>query len=420
MSTTNYGVEFNGLSGAPEVTRIGNMMLHEASALPVHNKIRKAVLNDDGTVNYWLHKDNDALKEDGVTPSVLDGTDGQVMSYIPAHWVRWDTHGDIFRIQISDKELQGYYYQRSLWVGYEATVHRPTNKLSSVVSLDPDYRGGNNNSSWDSQPNTLLGRAASSISLTNFRAYAKNRGAKWNAYLWEVHNVLYYLFLIEYATRNSQAAYNAALTPEGYRQGGLGPGVTTVVSADWITFNNRYAFVPIGITGSLGSNTGVISYTELGWPTGPVTVEVPSYRGIEHPFGHLWKWTDGVLFNVLSDEEGGESILYACVSDDYASALTDDYKEIGLIPRANGYISEMLWDRRGGLLPRANVGASATTYWCDNFYASVPASGASLRGLLVGGLANSGAAAGFGCSYSLNAPSRTSALIGSRLCLLGE
>jgi len=73
----------------------------------------------------------------------------------------------------------------------------------------------------------------------------------------------------------------------------------------------------------------------------------------------------------------------------------------------------------GDMMP-ASVGASSTTHWSDYFYTNIPGSGESLRGVLSGGLANTGAPAGFGCSNSGNAPSATSAAIGSRLCFLPE
>lgn len=41
-------------------------------------------------------------------------------------------------------------------------------------------------------------------------------------------NIFYWLYVVEYANFNSQEAYNATLTDEGYRQGGLGNGITNM------------------------------------------------------------------------------------------------------------------------------------------------------------------------------------------------
>lgn len=420
MSATNYGVSVNRNVADPTMTRIGNMSLHQASELPVHNKIRKCLLLDNGTVNYYLDRNSDLLQEDGVTPSVLDGTDGQVMVEIPEHYVRFDTSGDLYMVQVSEKPLYGYHKQRTIYVGaYEGSLERSGNKLSSVINNTAAYRGGANQSAWDAEPRSQLGKPATAISLTNFRTYAKNRGGLFSSFNAEAAFVIYYLYLIEYANRNCQAEYNPTLTAEGYRQGGLGPGVTNVTSADWSAFSSYYPIVPCGVTASLGVNSGVVSYSVEQWKDGnPLAVSVPSYRGIENPYGHLWKWLDGILVNVQSDAEGGQSIIYGCQNDEFASTITNDYREIGLLTRDSNYIRDMIWGRKFGFLPSSASGAGATTYWCDRIYNSIPATGSSLRGLFVGGAASASSNAGFACVSAHNAPSSTAALIGSRLCMV--
>lgn len=421
MSTTNYGVELTKTSGAVEMQRIGNMALHHVDELPCH-QFRAAVVNDDGTVNYWLHPSSHLLKEDGVTPSVLDGSDGQVMVRIPAHWVRFDTWGRKLRVQVSAKELLGYYYQREVWISaFEASLLRSGNKLSSVINTTAGYRGGDNNAAWDGDDRSLLGKPATLISLTNFINYAANRGVIWKPYMYEAHYVMWYLYLIEYANRNSQLAFNATPTGEGFRQGGLGPGVTTVESGQWYAFNSYYPFVPCGVTAGLGVNTGVVNHTVNNWNGGnPLTVEVNSYRGIEMPFGHLWKWTAGILYDIQSNAEGGQSVIYMFKDGTLGTVINGTYEPVGILPRADGYITDLHWGQHGMLQPKANVGGSATTFWADYFYTSIPASGRATRGLLSGGYAIYGAVAGFGCVNSYNAPSATLAYIGSRLCLFSD
>jgi hypothetical protein len=63
-------------------------------------------------------------------------------------------------------------------------------------------------------------------------------------------------------------------------------------------------------------------------------------------------------------------------------------------------------------------GAGSTSFWCDYFYQSKPASGSTLRGLLLGGNASAGASAGLGFAYTYYDPSFTHATIGSRLCFM--
>src|SRR5690606_17773872 len=121
-------------------------------------------LLDDGSVNYYLDQNDSTLKEDG-TPALLDGTDGQVMVEIPEHYIKFETDGNIRRVMMSQYFLEGFNRVPKAYLSaYEATVYRPENKLSSVVNLTADYRGGNNNAAWDNEDRTLLGLPASLIS----------------------------------------------------------------------------------------------------------------------------------------------------------------------------------------------------------------------------------------------------------------
>ncbi|MBZ4675009.1 MAG: hypothetical protein JG772_698, partial [Dysgonamonadaceae bacterium] len=88
------------------------------------------------------------------------------------------------------------------------------------------------------------------------------------------------------------------------------------------------------------------------------------------------------------------------------------YKNIGLVPRIDGYIKDMIF---GEIMP-LDTGAGSTTHWCDYFYTNIAFS--SLRTVLFGGDAANGAYAGFGYSYSAISPSSASAAIGSRLCFI--
>ena len=63
------------------------------------------------------------------------------------------------------------------------------------------------------------------------------------------------------------------------------------------------------------------------------------------------------------------------------------------------------------------VGGGSSTYFCDYHYTNIPTAEA-LRGVLFGGNAHYGSAAGFASAYSSGAPSYTFAYIGSRLCFI--
>jgi len=54
------------------------------SVLPIQASMRRCILSDSGVVQYYLYSTDSTLKEDGITPANLDGSDGQVMVEIPA------------------------------------------------------------------------------------------------------------------------------------------------------------------------------------------------------------------------------------------------------------------------------------------------------------------------------------------------
>lgn len=411
-----YGIEWDTTVSNPACTRVGKLELHRE--LPLQSMMRRCLIADDGTVNNYLHP-TDSTKLDTGANADLSGDGGMVMVELPDVYIRFETDGTKNRCLMSQYPLPGFKKWAKDYVSaYEATVYRPTNTLVSVVNNHADFRGGNNNAARDEADNSQLGRPATGISLTDFRAYARRHGDRWHCNTYRIHKKLWWLFAVEYATFNSQAAYNPELTSEGYRQGGLGDGVTTLSDAKWNAFSNYYPFVPCGHTNSLGNRTGCVDYTMPdSYDPGVVkVVSVPSFHGVENPFGHIWKWTDGILVNIQSNDDGGESRVYTCENpDNYASTIGDGYVFKSLIPRDNGYVKTIALGDDGDIMPTA-TGGGTTTYFCDYFYTNIPATGESLRGVLFGGSARNGAYAGFVAANANNSPSTTYAYLGSRLC----
>ena len=197
---------------------------------------------------------------------------------------------------------------------------------------------------------------------------------------------MWWLLRVEYANLNDQLTYNPALTTEGYKQGGLGIGVTDIDPTKWSNFNSYNPIVPCGVTNSLGNSTGYVNYNmPAEYDAVTKTIPVPSYRGIENPFGHIWKWADGVKVKIQSDADGGLSELYVCLNPtNYQDVNYNNYIKRGLLPRTNGWAGKAIFGSYGEMLP-VNVIGSSTTYLCDYFYTSIPASGTEQRGLLFGG-----------------------------------
>lgn len=423
-----YGVKIDTSVADTTLERVGRADLHKS--LPVQSQMRRCLLDDDGNVVTYLHA-TDSTKTDTGAKADLTGASGMVMTEIPEHYRKFEFNGKYIYALISAYPLPGFHKVRKVFrSAYEATIDRTTSstpKLASVVNTTAAFRGGNNASSWDDTYRSLLGRPATNISLTNFRKYARNRGAAglngcgWNCDLYEAVVNTYWLFVIEYANLNCQAEYTAELTSEGYRQGGLGAGVTTLNGTKWGTYNSYNPFIPCGTTNSLGNTTGVVKFTmPAEYDTATTTVEVPSYRGIENPFGHIWSWTDGLHIAVQSEVDGGKSILYRAKDDNPANFQDSNYNgysQRGEIARNGGYVKQILCGEFGDILP-LSVGAGSTTYFADCFYTSIPANGTALRGVYFGGSASNGALAGLASAHTYYTPSRTATNIGSRLCFI--
>lgn len=409
-----YGVEWSINQANPDVTRIGNMECHRT--LPVQSMMRGCILNDDGVVVKYL-------PEEMWSDEDTDGSKGQVMVELPEFWWKFETEGETLRVLMSLLPFDGAVKVPRRYVSaYEATVDRETNTLCSCMNFSEKYRGGNNTASWDGTYRSLLGMPATNISLTNYRAYAKKRGDQWSCMTYDVHKELYWLFVVEYATRNSQKDYVESLTEDGYKQGGLGAGVTDINSDKWNNLNSRNPFVNCGYSNSVGNGTSGdygfnLTSEQEEYYGGKYNTNVIRYRGVENPFGHTAKWVDGLIVDVHSDSDGGTSDVYVCAEvKNYSSTLTESYIKIGEEKRSSGYSRRILFGDRGDIITTVSSGASSTTYYCDQSYASIPTTGSAVRAVCFGGSATLGAYAGLVFSNTSYAFSSASASIGSRLC----
>ena len=405
-----YGIEYNPTTDT--LMRIGDPISHRV--LPVQSSMVGVILDDLG---------NEVMEmpSDDWTSIARDGSLGQVMVRVPDFWIKFQVRpSGNNRIWLSSNPITGFMHVPQFYVSaYEASLQRSTLKLASVVNTTTDYRGGGNQSSWDGTYRSQLGMPATSISLTNFRTYARNRNngdTRWNCNTYDVQKWLFWLYAIEYCTFNSQAAFNANLDANGYRQGGLGDGVTTWGDTNWNNYNGRYPLIPCGYSDNLGNGTGIVSYTiKDSGGSDLKTFSVPRYRGIENPFGHIWKWTDGVLVDVVSGTDGTSSV-YACSSPSlFSSTSYSNYRSVGNELRSNSYVKEIHFGQYGDITAKTG-GGSANTYYHDYHYGNL--SSTSLRGLLFGGRTNDGASAGLVSSSSSNVPTLTGASVGSRLCFV--
>lgn len=406
-----YGIEFDTTEGQPACKRIGNLDLHRS--LPIQSRLRGCLLDDDGEVVEYL-------ADDDWTGATRDGSRGQVMCEFPDFYYRFEKDGTICRVWLSEQPLPGYRLFRRQYVSaYEATIQRSTGKLCSVSNQSADYRGGDNHAAWDGSYRSLLGRPATNLSSTEFRDATRKRklgSSEWNKYIYSQHKMLFWLFAVEYATFDVQAPVNPELTAEGFRQGGLGAGVTNMVG--WSAFNTYMPFIPCGYTDNLGNGTGEVAYPVINEDGSTrCTVMVPRYRGVENPFGHINKWADGINIRISPTEEnGGDGLSKVFVCDDPSRFSDDDltgYVHIGNEARTEGYVKEVIFGEDGEIVPSV-VGGSSSTYFCVYHYTTIP-SVESIRGAMFGGNAGGGNGAGLAYVSTAYWLSYVNAGLGTRL-----
>lgn len=425
----SYGVRFAKNSDSADGTRVGDMALH--ASLPIQSGMKRCLLLDNGTVNYYLDPDDSTKKADG-TAADLTGADGQYMVEIPEFYANLIETDDYVEFSVSTDPVDGYFHYPTMYVSAdEACLDRATGKLAAVVNNTANYRGGSNNDSIDADPYlTLLQRPVSNLSWQGFLDAAQLRGSGWCNYMNMVNSALYFLFITEYATRNTQKAYNPALTAEGYRQGGLGPDVTEFYG--WF----GEPFIPTGYTASLGNNTGVKDYT-LQWENEGVTethtTHVSSYRGVSVPFGHLAKAASGYFLRATSEEDvyayfrnDPDTMSYEPVSGDVSVRVPASI--MGQLVRKLGFVCGNLYPAEGTGDPISDPTQPLTTYYCDVafVYGSDMASKiydpdshfSILPGL--GGDAHGGSYCGFAFAFFDGVPSGANPRIGSRLCYISN
>lgn len=410
-----YGVKFDlANSSSPDGVRTGNMEMHKT--LPIQSKMRGCTISNTDNTKKYLKADDWTKWEDGTTSSQdSSGVGVEAFVEIPEHYrLLIATPDNTVEIRMSEYNLPGYTKVEKKYIGaYEGSVNLDSSSHNNLLR-------------------TQVRNAAPLVSKTRTElqtmARNNNRTNNWNIYTYDAHRDLTWLFVVEYATLNSQKAFNANLTAEGYHQGGLGDGVTSGT----VTVNGAttYSFVPCGTTNSLGNGTGIIEYTHTNTnaegASGTKVVNVPRYRGIENPFGHVWK-------NVIDVVVAGiDNSVYIC--KDYTKFGTfeggtnptaeqliaagyelQDFKESTITSQ---YVKKLVNNNQADLFPTVvGNGASATTYYCDYHWTSATA---TPRTLLIGGHSGYGSYAGLFTLHSLHGLGASSASVGTRITFYGE
>ena len=401
-----YGVEWDTASSSPDGVRVGNIQLHRE--LPIQSKLRSVILDNNGGIKNYLNNSNwGNIDTEYLTESI--------MTEIPEHWYKFYQDGTKFRMMLSAIPLPGYNHIDQFYISsFESGIDRGSSTLISsygVGSTNVNKRGGDNTSEWDGTYRSLLGCPVTYLTRDQFRQAARKRGSGWEMYTYGAHKTLFWLFAVEYATLNSQKPFNAQKDANGFSQGGLGEGASQMT--DWINFNNANPLIPCGYTNEFGNGSGEKAYVVKNASDGThATLMANRYRGIENPFGHVWKYTDGANIQVTTGD-AGLSILWT--TDDpsnFSDTSYTGYDKKGNICRTSGYAKKMLLGENGDIIP-TEVDGSSSTYWCDYYRTTITIDGIFV--VLAGSSANGALGNGLASIYG-GYTSNSARDIGTRLC----
>lgn len=343
---------------------------------------------------------------------VLDGTAGDVLVRKPKYYHKFECKYPYFRHWFSAEPHVGFtlwpaFMQRGdpldptatdyLYSGaYEAYgyVDGSSFKLGSAAGKKPVT--GNTgtdpeHADWDPYPG-LVNANVPDITLTREGEFTITIAEKCAGLVgggFGITNFWDYvgdqlLMYLEYGTFDIQTALGLGVTelPSGTGYAGLLTGADSI--------DARLA------ENGTGVGSGVNGKTPVTW------------RGIENPYGNVWKYIIGCNFKA-----GG---IFRTIKRDGSGTLAGimadgSYEEGSGVPQESGYVSGLLEDELGGMavMPAA-VNGSSSTYLCD--YWTAPTGD---RILLAGGVWNGGRSAGPGCRAADDAVSRSVRYVGARV-----
>ena len=386
------GIEWDTLSSSPTLTRIDaagkeitDIALGFFDSHPTFGGRWRCVRDRaTGQITFGANARGDGL--------ILDGSAGDVLVREPAFYVKheYDDDTGLARWWISPTYREGfslhpYFYMRGGGVpapymfsgAYEAygLVYGGQFRLGSASGKQPvtgsvGYPDLPNNGRLTIDDAELYASRISpgNAGITSFWGYCADQ----------------LLMYIEYGTFDIQTALGKGIVDLPFGAGFAGK----LTGADNI--DSRLA------ENGTGTGDGVDGQTPICW------------RGIENPYGNVWKFIIGCNFKA-----GG---IFRTINRDGSGTLAGtmadgSYEEGSGVPQVNGYVSGLLEDELGGLaiMPSA-AGGSDSTYLCDYWYAPT-----GDRILLAGGSWYLGRSAGPGYRAAYYAVSSSFRNVGARV-----
>ena len=238
------------------------------------------------------------------------------------------------------------------------------------------------------------------LTRPNVEQLAKNRGVGWHSDNIKAASANQYLMVVEMAMLNMQTA--------------IGQGIVS------ITDNSSYNCSSLtGSTSALGNATGQATETinEIGGTQTPYTTSgklAVTYRGMENPWGNLWKFVYGI--NIWGDGEMNGGQPFICSDFNFAeSKRTDNYEGAGFcMANASGYIKAFGYSQKyDWLFLPSEIGGTSSLPVGD--YAYVTANLNGYRIARLGGTWGGGGPAGAFCWFVAHGVGYRTRSIGGRL-----
>jgi len=372
-----------------------------------YDRIYPAIVKSDGTINYKLGgaTGNDLTRNsDDTVDSVLDGTDGEVMTVFEPFYYTWylwsDGNNTYEEWRFSLYPAPGWSYFPRFFMGiYPAYYDSSLDRLRSISGVTPTT---NERRSW-------------------YRQKAAAVGSGWCIEPYFATNILYHLLVAERLNLNTQEDISA--------------GATNASSGDWNTFCSGSWPVWTSDGGQLSSYAdaggvlnvtspnaadvrhGEIPLTIENWGDGTATLntQIAVMWHVRDPWGHIWKLKDGI--NIHNSSADGARVFTSRKSADFADDTEANYNLIGNIAENDGYVSRFL---DGHMLP-TEISGSSSQHVGDyhyTYYDNKPDGG--WRGAFSGsGLVN-GSYAGIACFHLSRDSAYYRSSVGARLCKIGK
>lgn len=400
-----YGIEWT--KNDNDVIRIGNAKFHRE--LPIQNRLKGCVYNEK-KISYFLNPTGWAKPlENGFVPP-LDGSDGDIGVNVPQFYICVKDTGTKYQLWISDFNIDGTFTRiHPFIISHTKTMTRTREDgkeevFSACIKHDDTrYLGGNKSSSIVATK--LQGRPRTGISYDKANEFCANRGDWITMIDYLEYCALQALCYIEYANFDNQAALNTNLTSDGFKQGGLGAGVTNLGWDKWTRFNGNNPIVQtywsaehnIGNGNTNGDHYELSAYNDDGsnFSTYPVF-----YHGI-YLFGDIWSFVRDVV--IINKDTDYNSVYLLKKGVAHADVTVDNVDEkcyfIGYQANVNSYITEFDLQRGPYFVPNL-VGTNKKfdyNYVRNN---NGQDTDKPVRVLLVNGRADSSSEAGFGNFHS--------------------